>query len=74
MKVYDIFSSPMERRETTLLTELGDVPFMFMSVEETAPGFTGLAFFGTEKERPARLTLLEEPDADGSIGKLELLP
>jgi hypothetical protein len=74
MKVYDVFPSPAEGREVTLSVPdlAGNV--VFMSVEETAPGgFAGIAFFGSEEERPARLTLLKDAD-DGSVGDLELLP
>jgi hypothetical protein len=73
MKVYDIFPSPAKKREVILsVPEMGG-NVSFMSVEETAPGgFAGIAFFGSEEERPARLTLLI--DADGSVGDLKLLP
>jgi len=75
MKVYYVFPSPAEGRKIILSVPdlTGNMPFR--CIKENGPReFTGLAFFGTEEERPARLTLLEKPDADGSLGDLELLP
>ncbi len=75
MKIYEISNPPAVGIVTTLLADTETL--LFKVTKEVAPGeFIGLAFFHSEQERAARLSLSggKEVVDDGSIGSLELLP